>query len=302
MVRVVIALGGNALLDAADGTLAEQLAAIRATAAEIVSVIEAGHDVVLTHGNGPQVGNLILQQEAAPGTPQLSLDVLVAETQAQIGYLLQQALDNELDGQRDFVTVVTQVVVDADDPAFEDPSKPVGPTYAAAEAADKPFPTMEVREGTYRRVVPSPDPIAVVESEQIRDMVASGTLVICGGGGGVPVVADGALDGVEAVVDKDATSALLADDLEADVLAILTDVPYAYRDFESDDQRPIERATPTALRSLLRQGAFGRGSMAPKVRACADFVASGGERAAITTPDRLQAALDGDAGTQIRPP
>ncbi len=304
MGRVVIALGGNTLLGKQGrATVEAQVETIKASALEIVGAINAGHEVVLTHGNGPQIGNLLLQQESAPETPQLPLDVLVAETQAQLGYLLQRALDNELDGEQDFLTVVTQVVVDPDDPAFEDPSKPIGPFYTPEEAREKDFPTRPVAsdDRPYRRVVPSPRPERIVEADEIRGMVDRGNLVICCGGGGIPVVHREGYEGVEAVVDKDRTSAVLASAIDASKLVILTDVDHVYRDFGTDSQRPLETVTPTDLDPLLEEGHFGAGSMRPKVIAARQFVEAGGDLAVITTPDRLTDALTGTAGTRVVP-
>lgn len=302
MARVVIALGGNTLLgEQGRGTFGEQVEAIEATATEIVAAIDAGHDVIVTHGNGPQIGTLLLQQESAPETPQLPLDVLVAETQAQIGYLLQRALDNELTGSQDYLSLVTQVVVDADDPAFEAPSKPIGPFYSAEEAAEKPFPTRDVGVGdrAHRRVVPSPDPKAIVEAEEIASMVDRGNLVICCGGGGVPVVRREGYEGVEAVVDKDLTSQIIASTIDADALVILTDVEYAYRDYGTESQQPIETVTPGDLEPLVTEDQFGVGSMRPKIQAGKRFVRAGGELAVITTPNKLIEGIAGEAGTRI---
>jgi carbamate kinase len=299
---VVVALGGNTLLGQhGPWTLDEQLEIIEGTARKIVSAIEAGYDIVLTHGNGPQVGNLLLQQESADETPQLPLDVLVAETQAQIGYLLQQALDNEFPGSADFITIVTQVIVDDDDPAFGNPTKPVGPFYTEAEAATKPFETQKISQGDrpYRRVVPSPEPVEIVEGEEIARLVSRGNFVICAGGGGVPVVRDGGLRGVEAVVDKDKVAQLLASELDADTLLILSDVEHAYVDYGGPNQRPLRRITAEELRAHLDAGEFGEGSMRPKIEACLRFVEQGGERAVITAPDRLEEALSGEVGTQV---
>lgn len=299
---VVIALGGNTLLgEHGPWTIDDQLEVIEGTAQRIADVIDAGYDVVLTHGNGPQVGNRLLQQESTDETPQLPLDVLVAETQAQIGYLLQQALDNELTGSTDFMTVVTQVVIDTDDSAFQNPTKPVGPFYTETEADEKPFETRKVSSGDrpYRRVVPSPEPVEIVEGEEITRLVEQGNLVICAGGGGVPVTHNGGLSGVEAVIDKDKVSQLLASDLGAETLVILTDVECAYVDYGGPDQQPLRRVTSQELRSHLEAGEFGEGSMQPKVEACLRFVEQGGERAVITSPDRLQDALSGEAGTQV---
>ena len=300
----VVALGGNTLLgEEGPWTAAEQREKIARTAARLVETFSAAADVVFTHGNGPQVGNLLVQQEAATETPQLPLDVLVAETQAQVGYLLQQALDNErgVDSPTKAMTLVTQVVVDATDPAFDEPTKPVGPFYTESEAAAKSFETRAVREGErpYRRVVPSPDPVEVVEADDIERLVAHGNRVICAGGGGVPVVREDGLRGVEAVVDKDLTSQSLAMSLESDTLVLLTDVEHAYVNYGDPDQRPLERVTAADLRTHLDAGEFGVGSMRPKARACARFVEAGGERAIITTPERVAAALDSEAGTRV---
>lgn len=300
---VVVALGGNTLLgDHGPWTVDAQREVIERTAGQISDAITAGNDVVLTHGNGPQVGNLLLQQEQASETPQLPLDVLVAETQAQIGYLLQQALDNELTESTDFITVVTQVVVDADDPAFENPTKPVGPFYTEPEAAEKSFETRKVSSGDrpYRRVVPSPEPVEIVEQQEISRLVERGNLVIAAGGGGVPVVRDGDIRGVEAVVDKDNTTQLLASELGAGTLVCLTDVEYAYVNYDTPDQRPLRQVSSETLRTHLDAGEFGEGSMRPKVEACLRFVEQGGKRAMITSPERLRAALAGEAGTRVR--
>lgn len=300
---VVIALGGNTLLgEHGPWTIAEQRTVIEKTAKSVAAAIHAGYRVVLTHGNGPQVGNLLLQQESAPDTPQLPLDVLVAETQAQIGYLLQQALDNELSGGTDFITVVTQAVVDPMDPAFEQPTKPIGPFYTETEARAKSFETQKVASGDrpYRRVVSSPDPMEIVEADEIDRLVERGDLVICCGGGGVPVVREEGLRGVEAVVDKDRATRVLASELGASRLVILTDVEFAYVDFGEPDQRPLRDVPPDELQTHLENGEFGAGSMQPKVEACLQFVEAGGELAAITSPDYLETALEGRAGTRVK--
>ena len=327
---VVIALGGNALLDSEEAWTADaQLAAVEETAHRIASVVDAGDDVIVTHGNGPQVGNLLVQQEAATDTPQLPLDVVVAETQGQIGYLLQQAIDNEqsngLDGEREgasdgkrqgasdgrgpgggaSATVLTRVVVDADDPSFSEPTKPVGPFYTPEDAEAKPFETRAVTDGprSHRRVVASPEPLDVIEIDTIERLLEQGRVVVCGGGGGVPVSRDdeGRLRGVEAVVDKDHTSQVLATEIGASVLAVLTNVEYAYEHYRTDEQRPIRDATPADLREYLAAGEFAPGSMRPKIEACCRFVEETGGRAVITTPANLHEGLAGTAGTQIRP-
>jgi len=300
---IVVALGGNTLLGAHGlGTIDEQRDVIARTARQVSDAIRAGYDVVLTHGNGPQVGNLLLQQERVSETPELPLDVLVAETQAQIGYLLQQALDNELTDSPDFITVVTQVIVNPDDPAFQHPTKPIGPFYTEAEAAEKSFETRRVATGDrpYRRVVPSPEPVELVEGEELTRLVERGNLVITAGGGGVPVVRDDGLRGIEAVVDKDKASQLLASELDADTLVILTDVEFAYVNYDTPDQRPLRQPSPKELHTHLDAGEFGEGSMQPKVEACLRFIDQGGERAVITSPEHLMDALAGETGTQVR--
>jgi len=300
---IVVALGGNTLLGAhGAGTIDEQLDVIARTARQISGAIQAGHDVVLTHGNGPQVGDLLLQQERVSEIPELPLDVLVAETQAQIGYLLQQALDNELTDSPDFITVVTQVIVDPDDPAFQNPTKPIGPFYTEAEAAEKSFETRRVATGDrpYRRVVPSPEPVKLVERAELTRLVERGNLVITAGGGGVPVVRDDGLRGIEAVVDKDKVSQLLASELGADTLVVLTDVEFAYVNYETPDQRPLCRPSLEELRAHLDAGEFGEGSMKPKIAACLRFIEQGGDRAVITSPEHLMDALAGETGTRVR--
>jgi len=298
---IVVALGGNTLLGQhGPWTVEEQRAVVDRTVRRLTAALDTGRELILTHGNGPQVGNLLIQQERAAETPQLPLDVLVAETQAQIGYMLQQALDNERTGAGEAMTLVTQVVVDADDPAFDRPTKPVGPFYTESEAAAKPFETRAVSDGDrHRRVVPSPDPVEVVEADEIAALVAGGNTVICAGGGGVPVVRDDGLRGVEAVVDKDRTSQLLATALGADTLVVLTDVEHASVNYGTATQRPLGRIAAADLREHLDDGEFEEGSMRPKVEACLRFVEAGGERAIVTTPDRLGDALAGETGTRV---
>ncbi|MFB6094430.1 MAG: carbamate kinase [Halanaeroarchaeum sp.] len=304
MGRVIVALGGNTLLPMGEASMDDQRRRVRESAAAIATIADDGTDLVVTHGNGPQVGHLLLQQEQSTDGPRYPLDVLVAETQAQIGYVLQQELGNVL-GETP-ATVVTQVRVDEHDEAFEHPRKPIGPHYTAEEAHSFPFQTRQVRTADgrtrYRRVVPSPEPREVIEVERIRSLVADGTPVICAGGGGVPVVREGGeLAGVEAVVDKDLASALLGTELDASTLVILTDVAAAYVDFGTADASPIRETTPSALRSRLEAGEFGEGSMKPKIEAAIDFVEGRGERAIVTDTDHLEAALAGEAGTRVHP-
>lgn len=303
MSRFVVALGGNALLRSGEGTVAEQRARVRETRDALTVLHERGHDVVLTHGNGPQVGNRLLTEEQSDGEAE-PLDVLVAETQAQVGYLLQNGLGDAFGGPP--APLVTRVRVAPDDPAFDDPTKPVGPYYSAADAAEKPFATTEVhREGgetAYRRVVASPEPEAVLEADRIAALAADASgPVVCGGGGGVPVVpdGDGGHEGVPAVVDKDHTTRLVADAVDADAVVMLTDVDAVYRNFGTPEREAIRETTPADLRDLAADGEFAAGSMAPKVTACARFADETGGRAIVTSPERLAAALDGEAGTTV---
>jgi carbamate kinase len=265
---------------------------------------ERGHDIVVTHGNGPQVGDLLLQQEALENGSGRPLDVLGAETQAQIGYGLQRELNTVLEKRA--ATIVTLTAVDPEDPAFDEPTKPVGPYYEPDEAAALPFPTMQVTTNTgdlkYRRVVPSPEPREILEAEQIRTLVEHDTTVICTGGGGIPVVQEnGSIDGVEAVIDKDRGTQVLATEIGADEFLLLTDVDAAYLDFGTPDQRALRSVTASDLREHLDSGEFGVGSMAPKVQAAIRFVENGGERAVITELDKAADAIDGDAGTEVVP-
>lgn len=314
MSRYVVALGGNALLRSGEGTVAEQRERVRETRDALGAL--RGEELVFTHGNGPQVGERLLAEEQSEG-PAEPLDVLVAETQAQVGYLLQNGLGDAFGGAP--APVVTRVRVDPDDPGFDDPSKPVGPEYTSDEAAEKPFDTVEVHVdggGTaHRRVVASPEPRELLEAEHVAALVADdGGPVVCGGGGGVPVVErdgtdagedgnDSAYEGVPAVVDKDHTTRLVGEAVDADAVVMLTDVDAVYRNYGTDEQEAIREATPAELRELADRDAFPAGSMGPKVEACARFVAENGTgtRALVTSPERLGAALDGDAGTTVRP-
>lgn len=296
--RVVVAVGGNAL--AADGTFEAQHRTVRETAATLSAAID-DEQLVVTHGNGPQVGNALLEVEAVD-TPDRPLDVLVAETQASLGGLLQRHLDAELD--RPVAALLTRVVVDAADPAFDDPTKPVGPWYDADEATRTDFETKRVGSGErpYRRVVASPSPTDILDAEAVEALLSAGHAVVCGGGGGVPLVrTDSGFEGVDAVVDKDHTTRSIAEAVGADRLLFLTDVPGAYLDYGTDDQRRIESVDAETVRSYLEAGEFGEGSMAPKMRACACFAEAGGE-AVIASIDDATAALAGETGTVVHPP
>jgi carbamate kinase len=308
---LVVALGGNAIKQAGErGTSAEQFANVARAAEAIAALVERGDRVVITHGNGPQVGSLLLQQAAgAKDVPPLPMDVCGAMTQGWIGYMISQALGNAL-ARRDhpaagqIATIVTQVLVDAADPAFQQPTKPVGPFNRAEIAqrmADAGVAVVEDSGRGWRRVVPSPTPIGLVEIAAVRRLVDAGLLVITSGGGGVPVVrdAEGQLHGVEAVIDKDLAGALLARELGATRLLILTDVEQVALDYKKPTQRPLAHLRAADARAYLAAGQFAAGSMGPKVRAAVEFVEAGGRQAIITQLYRAVAALAGETGTII---
>lgn len=306
----VVALGGNALVRQGEkGEIAEQLEHIRESVQQLPLLLDKGYTLVITHGNGPVVGQLLLQNEAARAAiPRMPLDVCDADSEGSIGYLTQQTLTNVLRGrnrQRPVVSVVTQVVVDPADPAFASPSKPVGPFYTEAEADElrrtRGWSVVADAGRGFRRVVPSPHPLQVVEEEAIRILLDHGVVVIAVGGGGIPVVrtATGELQGVEAVIDKDRASALLAKGLGARLLVVLTAVEYVYRHFGQPGQEPLPRLDVTMARRLLEEGEFAPGSMGPKIEAAIDFLEAGGEEVFITLPEKLADALAGKTGTRI---
>ncbi len=311
MKTILIAVGGNSLIRAGEkGTIAEQFANVQATAAAIVALLRDGFRIVITHGNGPQVGAALLRSErAADQVPGHPLDVCDACTQGEIGYLLQQSLENALARAGlhvPVVTVLTQVVVSEDDPAMQRPTKPIGPFYSREQAEQRQrqlgWQIVEDAERGFRRVVPSPEPIEIVELEAISDLVHDGALVIAAGGGGIPVVRhQGALRGIEAVIDKDRASALLALRLGVDVFAILTDEDFVYLDYKRPAQRPLTRVTAGELEAHYRAGHFPPGNMGPKVESVLRFLRGGGTEAVITSYERLREAVAGRAGTRIVP-
>jgi carbamate kinase len=307
---IVIALGGNAVLKRGEkGTYDEQYQNIKTSVGNIADLIVGGHKIVLTHGNGPQVGATLLRHEAAKSiVPPFPLDACGAETQGFIGYMIQQALRNELKSRgidRYVVTIITRVIVDKHDSAFQNPSKPIGPFYSKDEAAQilRQRPDLVVREDAgrgYRRVVPSPDPKIIAERYAIRALVDSGFVVVACGGGGIPIIEEGTqATGVEAVIDKDLAAQRLATLIGADVLMILTDIAGAYINYGTARQEMITTITSGKLRNYLREGQFREGSMAPKVEAAIRFVESGGERAIIAELGSLTEALDGKTGTHV---
>ncbi len=311
MSSILIAVGGNSLIRAGEkGTVAQQMANARRTAAAIVGLIRAGHRLVLTHGNGPQVGAQLLRSErASDQVPGQTLDVCGAASQGEIGYLLVQALRRELAAAKISIPVagvVTQTVVSASDPAMQHPTKPIGPFYSRADADEKKrlfgWTIVEDAARGYRRVVPSPEPVEIVELEVVRDLLNAGVLVIACGGGGIPVVrANGGFEGVEAVIDKDRASALLASELGMDTFAISTDTDYVYVDYKKATQRPLTTVTVEALEAYQSAGHFPPGNMGPKVESALRFLRAGGSEVIITSYEHLCEAVAGNAGTRILP-
>jgi carbamate kinase len=304
-VRVVVALGGNALLRRGQALSADNQRENARAACKALAPVALEHELVVSHGNGPQVGLLALQGSAYTAVDTYPLDVLGAQTEGMIGYMLEQELGNELPLERHLATLLTMIEVDPDDPAFGDPTKPIGPLYDAAEAA-----RLEREKGwafmadgdSMRRAVPSPAPKRIFGIHVIRALLEQGVIVICAGGGGIPTAyadepaAPGRLlRGVEAVIDKDLASALLAIEIGADALAIVTDVDAVYADWGTADQRAIRSATPAALAA----SEFAQGSMGPKVRAACWFAERSGGFAAIGSIDDTRALLRGEAGTRV---
>jgi carbamate kinase len=306
----IVAMGGHAFLQKGEeGTVEQQWRNAERIAGLILILCERGHNLVITHGNGPQVGALMRQQELALGeVSAMPLDVLVAMTEGSLGYILQQSLLNQMrnrDLERWVVTMVTQVLVDEADPAFDNPNKPVGPVLSEAEARRmREALGWNVQEDPgrgWRRYVPSPDPGRVLQHRMIREVAQEGHIVVAGGGGGIPICqgADGKYRGVEAVVDKDLTSSVLATDIGAELLIILTAVPQVYLDFGTPDQRALGAVTLEEVEALQAEGHFPRGSMGPKVEAVIRYLRNGGKRALITDPESLPRALEGRAGTHF---
>ena len=308
---ILIAVGGNSLIRAGEkGTISEQFENAQRTAAALVGLVREGYRLVITHGNGPQVGAALLRSESAVNqVPGQTLDVCDASTQGEIGYLLQQSLENALAQvglHVPVVTVLTQVVVSPDDPAMQRPSKPVGPFYSREHADERRrllgWQLVEDAGRGYRRVVPSPEPIEIVELEAIRDLVNDGALVIAAGGGGIPVIrSGGTLHGIEAVIDKDRTSALLALGLGADIFGISTDEEFVYLDYKRPTQRALTYVTAAELETYYEAGQFPPGNMGPKVESVLRFLRGGGKEVVITSYDHLCEAMAGRAGTRVVP-
>jgi len=309
---IVVALGGNAILRHREiGTAEEQFSHVMETCEYLLHLVRQGYRPVITHGNGPQVGDILMKNECAKGTlPQMPLDICDAESQGMIGYMFQQSMDAVMKRSGigiPVVTLVTQVIVDAGDPAFKNPEKPIGPYFTAMEASQmkesRGWQIVSESGRGYRRVVPSPDPIRIVEEDAICRLYEGGVIVIACGGGGIPVVwgKNGAMQGVEAVIDKDHTAALLAIAVRADTLLILTDVDHAFLNYRMQNQVPLTHISTGEAQQHLDDGHFAPGSMGPKIASAIRFLRAGGKRAVIASPAQAMAALEGDAGTTILP-
>lgn len=308
----VVAIGGNSLIkDESHRSVADQYDAVVETSRHIAGMVVQGYDVVITHGNGPQVGFILLRSELAEkaaGLHPVPLDSCGADTQGAIGYQIQQALHNEFlqrGVSKEAVTVVTQVLVDPDDPAFKSPSKPVGSFYTKEEIQEKVrkegWNVVEDAGRGWRRVVPSPMPMQVLELDAIQKLIRAGFIVIAAGGGGIPVVKDssGNLKGIAAVIDKDYASSLLATNLHADLFVISTAVEQVCINFNKPDQKGISRMTVSEARQYIEEGQFAKGSMLPKIKAVIAFLEKGGKEALITNPESLERAISGETGTRI---
>ncbi|GMN82466.1 carbamate kinase [Streptococcus pyogenes] len=309
--KIVVALGGNAILST-DASAKAQQEALISTSKSLVKLIKEGHEVIVTHGNGPQVGNLLLQQAAADSekNPAMPLDTCVAMTEGSIGFWLVNALDNELQAQgiqKEVAAVVTQVIVDAKDPAFENPTKPIGPFLTEEDAkkqmAESGANFKEDAGRGWRKVVPSPKPVGIKEANVIRSLVDSGVVVVSAGGGGVPVVEDAtskSLTGVEAVIDKDFASQTLSELVDADLFIVLTGVDNVYINFNKPDQAKLEEVTVSQMKEYITQDQFAPGSMLPKVEAAIAFVENKpNAKAIITSLENIDNVLSANAGTQI---
>ena len=305
----VVALGGNAIGATGKEDIHQQFANTRQALEGILPLVKDGYNLAITHGNGPQVGNALLRVERTfpDGIPALPLGVIVADTEGGIGYMIEQCLQNRLIKEkidRDVVTIVTQVVVDRNDPSIQNPSKPIGPYYKADEVDALKARGWTIKDDAgrgFRRFVPSPIPQAIVNKATIKNLVAQGTIVITAGGGGVPVYAEagGGYEGMDAVIDKDRASAVVARDIGADTLLILTQVEKVSLNYKKPDQKDLDRITLADAKKYLAQGHFAAGSMGPKIEAAIQFLEYGGTRVIITSLDKAAQAVRGEAGTVI---
>ncbi|HDS02297.1 MAG TPA: carbamate kinase [Firmicutes bacterium] len=309
--KVVIALGGNAIIRKGQkGTVAEEFANTRASLDGIIKVIKHGYNVAITHGNGPQAGNMMLRVEAglSKNVPDRPLGVIVADTEGGMGYMIEQSLQNRLAREkisREVVAILSQVVVDPRDRQMQNPSKPVGPFYSEEQAKtlikEKSWTMVEDSGRGWRRVVPSPVPQTVIEKNIIKALIEQGVIVITVGGGGIPVYyeKDGNLEGVDAVIDKDLASAVLALEIGAEILVISTGVEKVALGFGTPEERVLDRMTVEECKKYVAEGHFPKGSMGPKIKAAVDFIERGGKKVIITLPETIEEALEGRTGTVI---
>lgn len=306
----LIAFGGNAILpDNQRGLQKEQMKNAQKAARLMVHVVKKGFDLIIVHGNGPQVGNLLIQmEESINKIPPFSLEVCDAMTEGSMGFMLEKSIINELRKNsldKEVATLITQVIVDREDPAFENPTKPIGPFYskyrAQMLAREKNWTMIEDADRGYRRVVPSPKPIDVVPKRVLRDLVHSGQIVIAAGGGGIPVIINGRglFQGLEAVIDKDYAASLIAREVKAELFIILTNVERVYLNYGKPDQSPLSEITVKEAQEYLAQGQFPPGSMGPKIKAAIEYIQNGGKEVLITSANQLKAALINRSGTKI---
>lgn len=307
---VIISIGGNTLIRSSEkGTIEEQFEHAKAAISHVIKIIEKDYKVVITHGNGPIVGNILIRNEAAKNIiPPMPLYICNADSEGGIGFMIQQTLYNQLRKRgikKDVVTVVTQVVVDRNDPAFSNPTKPIGPFYTKADAdilkREKGWAMIEDSNRGYRRVVPSPRPLKVIEADAIKKLADSGAIVIAAGGGGVPVIElqNGDLTGVDAVIDKDLATSLLAKNICAELFINLTQIDKVYINFGKPNAQGLNKMNVSDAKKHLTQGEFAPGSMGPKIEAAIEFLEAGGKEVIITTPELIEKAMEGEAGTRI---
>ena len=300
---LLVALGGNALIRKGEQGSVDQQFKNLAIPIRQIARLSQKFRIIITHGNGPQVGNLLLQQESCQEVPKLPLEILVAQTQGQIGYMIESTLDSELMDLgihvKPLVSLITYVVVDENDPAFSYPSKPIGPAYRRKKDAPPGQPVRKTAKG-FRRVVVSPQPVTIIEKREIKKLINADFIVICCGGGGIPVVREGrAFEGVDAVIDKDLASARLAEEVGVDIFLIATDVSGIAIDYGTADQKYLRKVTVKKAQQYLSQGHFPAGSMGPKVEAAIQFMRNPGKRALITSIEAIESAVKGKAGTEI---
>jgi carbamate kinase len=301
---MLVAFGGNALIQSGqEGTAEQQFENLKLTMPQIARLSQK-YKIVITHGNGPQVGNLLLQQESCDAVPKMPLEIIGAMTQGQIGYMLESSLDTALmeigiEEEQQFLTMITYVVVDENDPAFENPTKPIGPFYTEEEASKLSYNMVKTDKG-YRRVVASPKPVAIVEYREIKKLIEMDFIVICCGGGGIPVIRkERKFRGVEAVIDKDLASAILAREIKADIFLIVSDIEGAAIHWGTKAQKVLGKVSLKEMQQYIKEGHFPAGSMGPKVDAIVQFFQATGKRGIIGKLEDIEKAIEGNAGTEI---